>query len=403
MDSYARTITAAQLAEGGAQIPTLANTATVVDPVLIVDLDGADETLADRAAARVAAIDQLVIGRSSRPTPQALAPLTAVLDLTYAPLAQARGDEPPVRDHAPVRPLRPAGIDPVHGDTEPGPGHHRGSLMQAEQEYRAVDRAVVESADVDAALVEFVAAVARNPQAALVAGQVLRISETLPIPQAVDVESLAYSTLQGGAEFARWLEERRRLGRPLPPPPMTDPVLIDRDDATVRITLNRPERRNAYGTAVRDALVDALHLALVDDTVGSVVLAGAGPCFCAGGDLDEFGHTPDHATAHFIRTRGGAARLMARLADRVRVDVHGQCVGAGIEVPAFAQRIVATPDAVFRLPEVGMGLIPGAGGTVSIPRRIGRWRALHLFITGAELDAHRAHEWRLVDEVTDHP
>lgn len=398
MDSHVRTITAAQLAESGTRIPAVAATATVLDPVLIVDLDGADEAIAAIAAARVAAADQLVVGRSSRPIPAALTALTAALDLTYAPLTEPGGGEFPVRGHEPA----PGGE--LDAGAEAVAGHRGGSLAQAGRAGGApADRTVVGVRDVDAAVREFVTAVARNPQASSVAGQVLRSSESLPIPQAIDVESLAYSALQGGAEFARWLEERRRLGRPLPPPPMTDPVLIDRDDATVRITLNRPERRNAYGTAVRDALVEALQLALVDDSVGSVVLAGAGPCFCAGGDLDEFGHTPDHATAHFIRTRAGAARLMARLADRVRVDVHGQCVGAGIEVPAFAQRIVATPDTVFRLPEVGMGLIPGAGGTVSIPRRIGRWRALHLFITGAELDAHRAREWGLVDEVTDHP
>ncbi|WP_067857517.1 enoyl-CoA hydratase/isomerase family protein [Nocardia shimofusensis] len=359
MDSPARTITAAQLVDGVAHFASPGVGATTADPVLIVDLDGADETLAAVAASRVATLDQLVIGRSSQPIPPSLGPLVAELDLTYAPSA-----------HACAAPET------------------------------TVDRAIVSVTDVDAALIEFVKAAALNPQAALIAGQVLRISETLPIPRAIDVESLAYSTLQGGTEFRRWLEARRTLGRPLPPPPAADPVLLERDDRTLRITLNRPERRNAYGTAVRDALVEALQVALVDDTVAKVVLSGAGPCFCAGGDLDEFGHAPDHATAHFIRTRGGAARAMARLAHRMRVDLHGQCVGAGIEIPAFAHRVVAMPDTVFRLPEVSMGLIPGAGGTVSVPRRIGRWRALHLFVTGAALDASRALDWGLVDEVT---
>ncbi|WP_040796416.1 enoyl-CoA hydratase/isomerase family protein [Nocardia higoensis] len=386
MDSHARTITAAQLVDDVADIASGASAATVVDPVLVVDLDGADEALAARAAARVATLDQLVVGRSSRPIPPGLAPLTAALDLTYAPLA----------DHGP----QAESALPITAGATAGAPAEPAAVADGPSWTTTVDRAVVDVTDVGAALGEFVRAVGRNPQAALVAGQVLRISETLPIPQAVDVESLAYSTLQGGAEFRRWLEERRALGRPLPPPPAADPVLIGREGATLRITLNRPERRNAYGTAVRDALVEALRVALIDDTVAEVVLAGAGPCFCAGGDLDEFGHAPDHATAHFIRTRGGAARSMARLAPRMRVELHGQCVGAGIEVPAFAQRIVAAPDTVFRLPEVSMGLIPGAGGTVSLPRRIGRWRALHLFVTGAALDAYRAREWGLVDEIT---
>ncbi|KOS55866.1 enoyl-CoA hydratase/isomerase family protein [Rhodococcus rhodochrous] len=351
MNTGVRTITAADLADGAADTPVLGDEAVLREPVLIVDLDGADESVAAAAAARVPALDRLVVGRAGGPVPPVLAPLTAALDLTYA-----------------------AGPDPA-------------------------DRAVVVAADVDAALAEFVACVDRFPQSALVAGQVVRITETLPVPEAIDVESLAYSTLQGGAEFGGWLDERRGLGRPLPPPPAADPVLIDRDGGTLRITLNRPERRNAYGTALRDALVEALRLPLLDDTVTAVILDGAGPSFCAGGDLDEFGHTPDTATAHLIRTRGGAGRLVAALADRTTVHLHGHCVGAGIEVPAFAGHIVADHGTVFRLPEVTMGLLPGAGGTVSVPRRIGRWRALHLFVTGAALDAQRALAWGLIDEI----
>ncbi|CRK51379.1 Enoyl-CoA hydratase/isomerase family protein (fragment) [Rhodococcus sp. RD6.2] len=80
--------------------------------------------------------------------------------------------------------------------------------------------------------------------------------------------------------------------------------------------------------------------------------------------------------------------------------MHGSCVGAGIEVPAFASRIVAAQGTVFRLPEVSMGLIPGAGGCVSIPRRIGRHRAYWLCVTGAALDTETALAWSLIDEIS---
>jgi enoyl-CoA hydratase/carnithine racemase len=176
-------------------------------------------------------------------------------------------------------------------------------------------------------------------------------------------------------------------------------VLLDRSGDRLRITLNRPERRNAYGRELRGALVDALELAELDPSIGRVLLDGAGPAFCAGGDLDEFGTTPDLVTAHLVRTRGGAALGLHRLADRTEVRLHGACVGAGIELPAFAGRVVATPDATLRLPEVGMGLIPGAGGTVSVPARIGRWRTLHLALSGRALSAPTALAWGLVDEV----
>ena len=90
---------------------------------------------------------------------------------------------------------------------------------------------------------------------------------------------------------------------------------------------------------------------------------------------------------------------MATLASRVSVHLHGACMGAGIELPAYAHRIVAAPDAVISLPEIGLGLVPGAGGTVSIPRRIGRQRTAWLGLTGARIDASTALDWGLVDEV----
>ena len=80
--------------------------------------------------------------------------------------------------------------------------------------------------------------------------------------------------------------------------------------------------------------------------------------------------------------------------------VHGACVGAGVELPAFAGHVIARPDATFRLPELRMGLIPGAGGTVSIPRRIGRDRFLEMALTGDPVDATTALDWGLIDELS---
>ena len=104
---------------------------------------------------------------------------------------------------------------------------------------------------------------------------------------------------------------------------------------------------------------------------------------------------------HRLRLRRSAGRALAAVADRVVVRVHGACVGAGVELPAFAGRVIARPDATFRLPEVAMGLIPGAGGTVSVPRRIGRQRTAWLALTGTAIDAATAKEWGLVDELTE--
>lgn len=258
------------------------------------------------------------------------------------------------------------------------------------------DRTQIAVADPAAALAHLEAVAAANPQASTVLAGLLRWSGALDVPAALDAESLAYSTLLGGPEFGRWLAARGP--RPLPPP-VADPVLAAREGGTLHLTLNRPDRRNAYGRLLRDALVGLLDLALLDPSVERVVLDGAGPAFCAGGDLDEFGTTPDPVTAHLVRTRAGAALPLHALRGRVEVRLHGACVGAGIEVPAYAGRVVADPDTVLRLPEVAMGLIPGAGGTVSIPRRIGRHRALWCALSGLPVPAATALEWGLVDAI----
>jgi len=174
---------------------------------------------------------------------------------------------------------------------------------------------------------------------------------------------------------------------------------VQRGAAPLHVTLNRPERHNAFSVEVRDGLYDACLLAVVDDTVERVVLDGAGPSFCSGGDLDEFGQRPDPAQAHLIRLTRSVGRLVAQLADRCEVHLHGACMGAGIELPAFAGRVVARSDARIALPEVPLGLLPGAGGTVSLPRRIGRQRTAWLGLTGATIGAAEALAWGLVDEV----
>jgi enoyl-CoA hydratase/carnithine racemase len=176
------------------------------------------------------------------------------------------------------------------------------------------------------------------------------------------------------------------------------PVTMERDGNLLRIVLDRPEVRNAFGASMRDGLVEALAVAGADPAV-RVVLEGRGPSFCSGGDLREFGTSADPASAHLVRLRRSAGRAIAEVADRVTAVVHGSCVGAGVELPAFAGRVVAAPDSRFWLPEVAMGLVPGAGGTVSIPRRIGRQRTALLALTGDTIDATTALQWGLVDEL----
>lgn len=249
------------------------------------------------------------------------------------------------------------------------------------------------------ALAGLCAAVRANPVAASVLAQVVRHNARASVTQGLLVESLAYSTLQHGAEFEGWLA--RRPIRPAGAEVITEPLRIERQAQCLRLTFDRPAKRNAFSAALRDALCAGLELADYDASVREIVIDGAGPAFCAGGDLDEFGDARDAAIAHATRMTRSAGALLYRLRNRVTCHVHGACIGAGIELPAFTRRIRARPDAFFQLPEVSMGLVPGAGGTVSITKRIGRLRSAALAISGERVDASTALRWGLIDAIVE--
>jgi enoyl-CoA hydratase/carnithine racemase len=241
------------------------------------------------------------------------------------------------------------------------------------------------------------AAIQAHPLAATVLVQALRLGEKLMAEDTLVVESLAYASLQTGSEFRRW-----QAGFKPPPSPLAEEgpaVCITRDGATLELVLNRPGNRNAMTVEMRDALIEALSLALIDDSIDAVRISASGRCFSTGGDLREFGSAPDPATAHAVRSLALPGRLLQRLAARATVFLHGACIGSGIEFPAFAGRVVARPDAWFQLPELRYGLIPGAGGTLGIRRRIGRQRTAWLALSGRRIDSRQALDWGLVDAI----
>ena len=235
-----------------------------------------------------------------------------------------------------------------------------------------------------------------NPQASVVAAQTLRRNAGLGLIDGLLVESLAYATLQAGDEHARWLAQRgRRTRRDLDQPRIE---VTDCDDS-VTVRLNRPRLLNLFDAAMRDQLVDVLKALRAGASHRPVVLTGAGGNFCAGGDPAEFGSVSDPAAAHLIRSRANVAPWLASIAHRTTAVIDGACVGAGVELAAFCAKVKATERARFRLPELSMGLIPGAGGTVSIPTRIGRQRTLEWLLTDAEVDAPEAWRWGLIDDL----
>jgi enoyl-CoA hydratase/carnithine racemase len=238
---------------------------------------------------------------------------------------------------------------------------------------------------------------ATRPHAARILVQLLRAVEHLPIESALDMESLAYSQLQSGPEFAQWLAKQ---GAPTAVTGEGDAVLLERHGAQVRAILNRPELRNSITMEMRDALIEALQLLALDDSIQTFHLSAKGDCFSTGGELREFGLMENPSEAHVIRSLHNPSRLMAAHSQRISCHIHRMAIGSGIEIPAFASHLSADKRTRIQLPELKMGLIPGAGGCVSVTRRIGRQRTAWLVLSGKAINAPIALEWGLIDEIT---
>jgi enoyl-CoA hydratase/carnithine racemase len=337
-------------------------------PLVAVDLDGASPAEADLVARSLAEVPAVVVGLARRPQAFALTPPRFDVLLT-----EGTAD--------------PAGSA---GTVGAGPSARVGPPWRCCPE------------GIEAGLAEVAAGVARAPMAATVLVQVLRRGRGASLEAGLTIESLAYAMLQAGPEHQAWLAARRPHGkRRRPDGPEREPVGIERRGDTLLVTLQRPEVRNAVDIGTRDGLVSAFGLAAQDPSIQRVDLRGEGPDFCSGGDLSEFGTRPDPVTGHQVRSTRSPARSLARCAERTTAFVHGASVGAGIELAALAARLVATPDATFLLPELGLGLIPGAGGTATLPRRIGPELTAWMALTATPVDAPTALHYGLVDAIAD--
>lgn len=247
------------------------------------------------------------------------------------------------------------------------------------------------------AVAELTAATKANPHAAVALVQVLRAQRSLAFEEALHVESFAFSTLLGGAEFRKWRAANPQQNTA----PASGPALVvTRDGGTLHIRLARPDAKNALTPDMRDHLVETLREARLDDTIKQIEISAQGRVFCQGGALEEFGTATDLALAHHIRMTRSVAVALHRL-QTPHVSIQGAAIGSGIEIAAVAHEIVADTSAFFMLPEISMGLIPGAGGTVTISRRIGRQRFCYLALSGMRLRAPTALAWGLIDKVAD--
>lgn len=174
------------------------------------------------------------------------------------------------------------------------------------------------------------------------------------------------------------------------------PVLVERRDGVLVITLNRPEARNALDGALAQGLAAALDLLESDDELRVGVLTGAGGTFCSGMDLKAFlrGETP------VVGDRGLGGLTMAPPRKPLIAAVEGHAVAGGFELVLACDMVVAAEDARLGVPEVKRALVPGGGGALLLGQRIPRAIALELLLTGDPITAGRAAELGLVNRVT---
>ncbi len=169
--------------------------------------------------------------------------------------------------------------------------------------------------------------------------------------------------------------------------------------AILRLTLNRPETRNALSAAMMRALADGLETAAADPAIRVVVIAGAGPAFCAGHDLRELRAQNDRAAAAALFQQCAALmQQIVNLPKPVIARVHGIATAAGCQLAASCDLAVAASDARFATPGVRIGLFCTTPA-VALSRAIGRQAALGMLLTGEPIDAERAHAIGLVHEI----
>ena len=177
-------------------------------------------------------------------------------------------------------------------------------------------------------------------------------------------------------------------------------IVYEKKGSVAYVTLNRPHALNAYSVQMRDDLYEVLGAIKDDDDVRVVIFDGAGEkAFCAGADLTEFLTAPSAIAARQIRFRRDMWRRFLSIPQPIIAALHGYVLGSGMEIAASCDIRVASEDAVFGLPEVKLGIIPGAGGTQTIPRIIGVSRALEMLLTNRWIPADEACRIGLVNKL----
>ena len=177
-------------------------------------------------------------------------------------------------------------------------------------------------------------------------------------------------------------------------------LIYEKRDGIAYVTLNRPEALNAYNIQMRDDLYEVLGAVRDDREVKVAIFKGAGEkAFCAGADLTEFLTAPSPVIARQVRWERDVWGLFLSIPQPLIAALHGYVLGSGIEMALCCDIRIASEDVRFGLPEVGLGIIPAAGGTQTLPRTVGRGKALEMLLTNCWIDAKEAYQIQLVNRV----
>jgi len=177
-------------------------------------------------------------------------------------------------------------------------------------------------------------------------------------------------------------------------------LLIETNNGVAKLTINSPKTINALNSAVLDEIECALYELDRDDDVKVVVLTGAGEkAFVAGADIKEMAGMNAYAGQQFALKGQRVMLMIEKMKKPVIAAVNGYALGGGLELALGCDFIYASEKARFGFPEVTLGIIPGFGGTQNLSRRIGVARANELIFTGKMIDASKATEWGIVNEI----
>ncbi len=180
---------------------------------------------------------------------------------------------------------------------------------------------------------------------------------------------------------------------------MPETLLVEREGRVAILTVNRPDKLNALNQQVRDEAVAILAELENDDSVGVIVVTGAGEkSFIAGADIGEFAGRSPLDQRHAMRSPR-IFDAMATYPKPVIAMINGFCLGGGCELAMSCDMRIASDKAKFGQPEIKLGLIPGGGGTQRLPRLVGMGNAMRLILSGDMIGAEEAKSMGLVEMV----